>query len=592
MPISGEFCLDPFECLLVWITLISLDDIDASLFIFTREKESQGDTGITAAPAQEMLPIQQEEAPQTPPKESRHHSPSTVITGTSSPSHCTNSTSFSSSSFDKLSVSSSWCSQASGVRSLDDEDLPSYSFIKSRSLRHDLDAVKWCTIFMQGMENVWKLEDGRYSEDIPGADVFNVVRDNQRGTIQVSRVTEKMTNLIQATEAGRQTIAGEIAKREHDMAELEKEISKLVTTISDSDGESVEELGHQMAQLSLMIGKHKKRIKELMQMDTVEVKVNVARIYTRVEVGREDNTSESTEVKTVSTREPCIYALGGASDADDLKSALSSVERLHAKTGEWQTVTSMTSKRVGCSVALYDGALFAIGGHDGTCELSSVEKMDLRSNKWEEVACLPNGGRTGCAAAVVKGQLLVAGGHGYGGDDLSCVSRYDAATNSWTAMAPMTCRRAYAAAAAMGGWFYVVGGLFGGTRWSTVERFDPDTNTWELIPPMTCKRVGCSAAVLNQHLYVLGGEDGETDLNTVERFDPIRKKWEVVAPLNTRRDGCAACVVGGHLYAIGGFRRDTGSTFDTVERYDEVANKWTMVASMKTTRFTLAAVAV
>ena len=80
-----------------------------------------------------------------------------------------------------------------------------------------------------------------------------------------------------------------------------------------------------------------------------------------------------------------------------------------------------------------------------TSQLSMVERYDLTTKAWEEVAPMAEA-RYAHAVAVLDGKLYALGGvilndpNGYGGY-LSSVKRYDAATNAWEAVAPMATAR-------------------------------------------------------------------------------------------------------------------------------------------------------
>ena len=48
----------------------------------------------------------------------------------------------------------------------------------------------------------------------------------------------------------------------------------------------------------------------------------------------------------------------------------------------------MGSKRGGVGVAVLDGALYAVGGHDDRGRLSSVERYDAAADAWTPVASM------------------------------------------------------------------------------------------------------------------------------------------------------------------------------------------------------------
>jgi kelch-like protein 20 len=76
-----------------------------------------------------------------------------------------------------------------------------------------------------------------------------------------------------------------------------------------------------------------------------------------------------------------LYAVGGWCSGD----AISSVERMDPRTGEWKCVASMTKRRCGVGVAVLNDQLYAVGGHDGQCYLNSIERYDPHTNQWYAV---------------------------------------------------------------------------------------------------------------------------------------------------------------------------------------------------------------
>lgn len=63
-------------------------------------------------------------------------------------------------------------------------------------------------------------------------------------------------------------------------------------------------------------------------------------------------------------------AVGGWCSGD----AISSVERYDPQTNEWRMVASMSKRRCGVGVSVLDDLLYAVGGHDGSSYLNSVER--------------------------------------------------------------------------------------------------------------------------------------------------------------------------------------------------------------------------
>ncbi len=62
--------------------------------------------------------------------------------------------------------------------------------------------------------------------------------------------------------------------------------------------------------------------------------------------------------------------------------------RYDPKADEWTEVASMNIQRGGVAAVGFDGFLYAVGGNNGGCSLSSVEKYDPHRNTWVHVASM------------------------------------------------------------------------------------------------------------------------------------------------------------------------------------------------------------
>ena len=79
-----------------------------------------------------------------------------------------------------------------------------------------------------------------------------------------------------------------------------------------------------------------------------------------------------------------LFAVGGWCSGD----AISSVERYDPGTREWRMATPMSKRRCGVGVAVLDGLLYAVGGHDGASYLNSIERSvsPILFSKHEQIA--------------------------------------------------------------------------------------------------------------------------------------------------------------------------------------------------------------
>uniref|UniRef100_A0A183CM29 Kelch-like protein diablo n=1 Tax=Globodera pallida TaxID=36090 RepID=A0A183CM29_GLOPA len=224
--------------------------------------------------------------------------------------------------------------------------------------------------------------------------------------------------------------------------------------------------------------------------------------------------------------------------------------------------------------------IYAIGGHDGTEHLSSVECLDLGDESWSEVAPL-NVRRRGMAVGMLGGAIYAIGGL----DDQNCyktVERYDIERNEWTHAQEMNIPRGGVAVATYENSLFAIGGNSGTCSLDTCERYDPFLNKWSPIAPMKNRRAGAGVAVIGSHLYVIGGFDDDSPLSTCERYSFADDSWTEIPPLSCARGGVGVAAMGARIFAIGG--HDSKSYLNTVEAYDPLSQKWTDVAPINQRR--------
>ncbi|KPP67528.1 kelch-like protein 20-like [Scleropages formosus] len=276
-----------------------------------------------------------------------------------------------------------------------------------------------------------------------------------------------------------------------------------------------------------------------------------------------------------------LFAVGGWCSGD----AISSVERYDPQTNEWRMVASMSKRRCGVGVSVLDDLLYAVGGHDGSSYLNSVEshygaystRYDPKTNQWSSDVAPTSTCRTSVGVAVLGGYLYAVGGQ----DGVSClniVERYDPKENKWTRVASMSTRRLGVAVAVLGGFLYAVGGSDGTSPLNTVERYNPQENRWHTVAPMGTRRKHLGCAVYQDMIYSVGGRDDTTELSSAERYNPRTNQWSPVVAMTSRRSGVGLAVVNGQLMAVGGF---DGTTYlKTIEVYDPDANTWRLYGGM------------
>ncbi|XP_076811834.1 kelch-like protein 23 [Clavelina lepadiformis] len=101
----------------------------------------------------------------------------------------------------------------------------------------------------------------------------------------------------------------------------------------------------------------------------------------------------------------------------------------------WEYIPPMKTCRYGLTAVVLNNEIYAIGGHDGSNRLSSVEKYNLDTKTWIDVPSM-NEERNGGSACVVDGLIWVFGGFG-----AKTVEFYDLAANKWQVSTNMDRKR-------------------------------------------------------------------------------------------------------------------------------------------------------
>lgn len=277
-----------------------------------------------------------------------------------------------------------------------------------------------------------------------------------------------------------------------------------------------------------------------------------------------------------------LFAVGGV---DSAKSS-TSIERYNLRTNKWTQVAAMCGRRLQFGVAVLEDKLYVVGGRDGLKTLNSVECYCPRSRRWSNVPPMSTH-RHGLGVSVLEGPLYAVGGHD-GWSYLSTAERWDPVTRAWSAIAQMSTPRSTCGVAVLGGKLYAVGGRDGSACLKTAECYDPHTNRWTMVAHMNKRRGGVGVGVCNGLLYAVGGHDAPTStptaikLDCCERYDPLTDSWTKLASMCHPRDAVGVAVLGDKVYAVGGY--DGQHYLKSVESYDPSSNDWTEIASLCTGR--------
>ncbi|CAL4058787.1 unnamed protein product, partial [Meganyctiphanes norvegica] len=253
----------------------------------------------------------------------------------------------------------------------------------------------------------------------------------------------------------------------------------------------------------------------------------------------------------------------------DRGECLRDVEAYLPKENSWSELPSMKQGRGRFDLTVLDEKAYAIGGCDGTRELSRGAGGWPRGARPLPFPCLPRPGRGVCN---LDGKIYCIGGWN-GQYGIKQCDRYDPQEDTWTTIAPLNIGRYQAGVAALDGIVYAVGGCDSWNCLNTAEAMDTAEDTWRFIAPMATPRRGCGAAIFKGKLYVMGGSDGTQSLCTIEIYDPKTNTWRNGPSMTSCRANVGAAVVDGKLYVVGGF---SGKNFlNSIEYLDPDTDEWT-----------------
>jgi subtilisin-like proprotein convertase family protein len=178
-----------------------------------------------------------------------------------------------------------------------------------------------------------------------------------------------------------------------------------------------------------------------------------------------------------------------------------------------------------------------------------------------------------------NGNFYIAGGQDAANVSLPNVNRFNPATNTFTALAPLPVAVGQGAVGVTASKMYVAGGYVSGTTiTSTLQIYDIATNTWSFGAPMPAAKEAAAGVIYNNKFYVMGGDDFNAVVATNYIYDIATNTWTTGAALPAGRSNLNGTTVGNYIYTAGGV---TGAGFDANDallRYDPAANSWTALA--------------
>jgi hypothetical protein len=273
------------------------------------------------------------------------------------------------------------------------------------------------------------------------------------------------------------------------------------------------------------------------------------------------------------------FLVGGS--VDDVY--LASVERCDIASGAWREVAPMATARAGfglCKVS--NGEIYAIGGVESdSVALASVECYDPCLDIWSVAPSLPRP-RYGHCACAVGDTIYVLGGieiDEEGREETpDSALKFDCRIQIWSEIESMPVANVNAWACVLCSDIYIFGGKTeNGMTTSTTYRFSTETNEWAALAPMPDAKSEYSVCVLDGLIYTMGGCNVDADadpipLSSVHRFDPATNLWSAVASMSVGRVEHGAFVLDGSIYAVGGW--DGEQCLTSMERYCVAEDSW------------------
>jgi len=234
-----------------------------------------------------------------------------------------------------------------------------------------------------------------------------------------------------------------------------------------------------------------------------------------------------------------IWALGGTGMSEGINH-LMSVERLDVKAcgdaltlaSKWEPTVQMRTPRLGACGVWADGALYVVGGWNGSSHDCSMEKcVDGAELEWQSAAEM-RAPRTFSGMAALGSVLYVCGG--------------------------MTMQKAGVVAHGSDK-IVVIGGVDGdGTALKSVEWLDTKTGTWHKLADLPEARAAPGAVIYEDDIYVFGGcgVDGVPLASGHKLADPFsslaNSAWEKMPEMRFPRGGFGMVCAKHLIVAIGG----------------------------------------
>lgn len=272
-----------------------------------------------------------------------------------------------------------------------------------------------------------------------------------------------------------------------------------------------------------------------------------------------------------------LYVFGGFFENRDNKPIATQAAHVYdPATDRWAARQDAPDAVTHAGTAADGATLYVAGGflgnHPGP-QTDHVWRYDTVADTWTAMPPLP--AARGAGALVRMGRQL----HFFGGTERTDGGTYRRDTadhwvlnlddpTGWTARAPLPTARNHLGGAVLGGHIYAIGGQFLGDEASgnvtQVDRYDPATDTWQAVAPLPLPLGHITASIVVQagRIVVIGGVTQARDAGAIEghessvvlAYDPAANQWQSTTALPGPRQSPVADTIDGALVVT------TGST--------------------------------
>lgn len=248
------------------------------------------------------------------------------------------------------------------------------------------------------------------------------------------------------------------------------------------------------------------------------------------------------------------------------------------------------TERVGANVESLNDVVYVMGGMTLSQNLSTVSAYIPAKNTWESKTAMPTP-RAAAGSAVLNDIIYVVGGRKEN-SVLGTLEKYQTREDKWISVKPISTPRWLLMAAGVNGKVYAFGGISGvgnnRKTLDTIEVYHPDKDTWEMAGRMPQPRHSAAIAVVGGRIYIISGKiaaytevtSGEPITERVDCFDPVSGTCREVTSIPTGRTGARAVVFDERIYVVGGLTENNEFPV-TIDVYDPKSDKWEVGPNLK-----------